>query len=287
MQLILVSGRSGSGKSISLHVLEDLGFYCIDNLPLKLIPKLLAETNPLHEKLAVSIDARNIVHSTAELGELLNEIQAKPDTHTDILYLDAQTDTLLRRFSETRRKHPLSNQTTPLQEALEAELELLKPIAEFATFRIDTSNLTMHQLRDLLYQNLRKQTPQQLSLLFQSFGFKHGVPSDTDYVFDVRCLPNPYWETRLRSKNGQDPDVKQYLLGHAITQELLADMRQFLETWIPRFAADNRNYMTIAVGCTGGQHRSVFCCEHLADYFTEASLAELDSQVQVRHRDMP
>lgn len=279
MKLIVISGRSGSGKSICLHVLEDLGFYCIDNLPVGLLPALVQEVSHEYEQIAISIDARNIPSKLSRFESIFTSLKQSTDNY-EIIYLDADDNTLLKRFSETRRKHPLSSNEISLNEALQRENALLQPIAELADLRIDTSCLTMHQLRDLLHKRL-VQHRGKLSLLFESFGYKFGVPGDADFVFDVRCLPNPYWQTALSARNGLDEAVAKYLEEVPQTQQLLNDIQHFLETWIPPFIADNRNYLTIAIGCTGGQHRSVYCVEKLAVYFKN-----LYPNIQIRHRDM-
>lgn len=279
MKLIVISGRSGSGKSICLHVLEDLGFYCIDNLPIGLLPALVQEVSSEYKQIAISIDARNLPANISRFESILTAL--KKSTHNyEVIYLDADDSTLLKRFSETRRKHPLSSNEVSLKEALQQESLLLQPIAELADLRIDTSCLTMHQLRDLLHKRLVGH-PGKLSLLFESFGYKFGVPGDADFVFDVRCLPNPYWQTALSTRNGLDPEVIKYLDDLPEAQRLLQDIQAFLEKWIPEFIADNRNYLTVAIGCTGGQHRSVYCAEKLAAHFKN-----IYSNIQTRHRDM-
>lgn len=279
MKLIVISGRSGSGKSICLHVLEDLGFYCIDNLPVGLLPALVKEIGHQFKQIAVSIDARNIPTDITRFDNILKALKQSTDEY-EIIYLDADDRTLLQRFSETRRKHPLSSSKLPLIEALQHEHQLLQPIAELADLRIDTTHLTMHQLRDLLCQRTL-QSKGRMSLLFESFGYKFGIPTDADFVFDVRCLPNPYWQAGLSSFNGQDLEVNQFLEAQPETQKMFNDIKNFLSHWIPEFIADNRNYLTIAIGCTGGQHRSVYFVEKLANYF-----GQHHSNIQVRHREL-
>ena len=280
MKLIIISGRAGSGKSISLHLLEDLGFYCIDNMPVALLPSLVKELSQHHSQAAISIDARNIPTDTHHFNHIMKEIKGLVQS-CEILYFDADDNTLLKRFSETRRKHPLTTDVIPLHEALKIEQNLLQPLSEMADLRVDTSRLTTHQLRDLLKKRIALNPSAYLSLLFQSFGYKYGVPPDADFVFDARCLPNPYWQPELRSLTGLDSTVNSFLNVQSETQQLLKDIKLFLETWIPRFIADNRNYLTIAIGCTGGQHRSVYIAEQLSQYFAKSR-----AHVQVHHREL-
>jgi len=284
MRLVIISGRSGSGKSTALHVLEDLGYYCIDNIPGGLIPALIEEMqqHPSNHKrkVAISIDARNLPENLKRFPQIIQTIdQAGIDSST--VYLDADDQTILTRFSATRRKHPLSNESTSLEEAIYQESELLDAIAGVADLKIDTTHLNLHQLRDIVTQQIAQQNSMQLALLFESFGFKRGVPVDADLVFDVRCLPNPHWENQLKALSGKDQPVIDYFARHRIVTEMLADICQFLEKWLPRFEANNRSYMTVAIGCTGGQHRSVYIAEQLARRFKQPS-----SNVQVRHRDL-
>ncbi|MCG8610539.1 MAG: RNase adapter RapZ [Pseudomonadales bacterium] len=284
MKLIIISGRSGSGKSTALNVLEDVGYYCIDNLPIGLLFPLTEEalTNKTQQlsKIAVSIDARNLSDQLADFNNIYEGLQAK-QINVEIIYLDAQSQTLLRRFHATRRKHPLSSSTLSLKEAIEAERELLDPLANLADLSVDTSQLSMYELRDLIKDRVAGHKRQELALLFQSFGFKHGVPADADLVFDVRCLPNPYWDESLRESTGLDQNVIDFLSPYPAVQEMESDIYEYLKKWIPQFEASNRSYMTIAIGCTGGQHRSVFICERVAKRFD----AMMDN-VQVRHKEL-
>ena len=280
-QLVIISGRSGSGKSTALHVLEDIGFTCIDNLPASLLPSLAENSTQLSDiRYAVSIDARN--HS-CDLKQLPDIILRSPiqNLQHKILYLDANDDALLRRFSETRRKHPLSNKSTDLHQAIQQESQLLKPIFELANISVDTSEMSYHDLRDFIKQRFLSTNEDNAAVLFQSFGFKYGIPKDADVVFDVRCLPNPHWKSELRSLTGQDKAVKDYLSQQSQVNEMFQDILQFLERWLPRYKENNRSYITIAIGCTGGQHRSVYLCERLNEYFAKAS-----SNIQLRHREL-
>jgi len=284
MRLIIVSGRSGSGKSTALDVLEDNGFYCIDNLPAGLLPELaekaLLQTELLQTQMAVSIDARNLPSQLKRFPELLAEAR-KRHIHCDVLYLDAADETLLKRFSETRRRHPLTNEHRSLAEAIRDEEQLLAPIIDNADLKIDTTNLNLYQLRDSLKLRLLNKPDPGTAFLFQSFGFKRGLPLDADVVFDVRCLPNPYWNVELRDFSGRDSCVIEYLDAQADVQEMYLDIHAYLDKWLPRFAASNRSYVTVAIGCTGGQHRSVYLAERLG----KAMRASLKN-VQVRHRDL-
>jgi UPF0042 nucleotide-binding protein len=285
MRLVIVSGRSGSGKSTALAVLEDNGFYCIDNLPASLLPDL-AERALLHTELAqpqvaVSIDARNLPSQLRRFPELLDQLRQR-GIQCDVLYLDADDATLLKRFSETRRRHPLSSASRSLKEAIDDETVLLGPIADLADLKIDTANLNLYQLRDSIKLRLLDKPEAGTAFLVESFGFKRGMPVDADLVFDVRCLPNPYWKPELREHSGLEPVVRAYLDGQADVEEMYQDIFAYLHKWLPRFAASNRAYVTVAIGCTGGHHRSVYLAERLG-----AALRASLGNVQIRHRDLP
>jgi UPF0042 nucleotide-binding protein len=286
MKLIIVSGRSGSGKSTVLHVLEDLGFYCIDNLPIGLLAPLTEEATGQSSpgrlsKMAVSIDARNLSGELSNFESLYHRLQQAGVT-VEIIYLDADEQSLLQRFHATRRKHPLSDDKTSLREAIGSEKLLLEPLSRLADLYIETTGMSMYELRDMVKQRVAGRREQELALLFQSFGFKHGVPLDSDYVFDVRCLPNPYWDTSLRRFTGTDQPVIDFLEKDPLSRKMVADLTSYLETWLPSFADSNRSYMTISIGCTGGQHRSVYVCEQLGHYFQSQY-----SNLQVRHTELP
>jgi len=283
MQLIIVSGRSGSGKSTALHVLEDAGYYCIDNLPVGLLSSLVQQMGPDSnddmKRVAVSIDARNAVTDFSRFPDIISKL---PQTiSTEILYLDANDAALITRFSETRRKHPLSMDGLPLSDSIAAERQLLEPIATLSDLSIDTSKMNLHDLRDLLNKRIVRSNKTGMAILFQSFGFKHGIPIDADIVYDIRCLPNPHWIASLRPKTGQDTEVVEFLEQQDSVKQMFTDIRGFLETWLPQFASSNRSYITIAIGCTGGQHRSVYFCEKLAKYFDKPN-----SDIQIRHREL-
>lgn len=283
-RLIIVSGQSGSGKSIALHTLEDVGYYCIDNLPVYLLREfarhLIASDGGIYRKTAVGIDARSRAEQLRTFSETLAELKAA-GIRCEIFFLRASTEVLLKRFSETRRKHPLTDANIPLARAVQLERELLEPIARQADLFIDTSQTNVHQLRDLIRERVEHRSQQSLSLLFQSFGYKNGIPSDADFVFDVRCLPNPYWEPRLRQYTGQDREVVEFLESQPGVDKMFQLLKGFLETWIPAFEAGNRSYLTIAIGCTGGQHRSVYMAERLARQFAAGR-----GNVLTRHREL-
>lgn len=264
MNLVIVSGLSGSGKSIALQVLEDLEYYCIDNLPINMLDALTKEMIAAkHEFVAVGIDARNIATELEQFPIQIKQFQ-KDDMAFEIFFLEASNAALLKRFSETRRKHPLSNTETPLEEAINHERKLLEFISSKADLRIDTSSTNVYQLRDLIKDRVNKTDNQNISIMFESFGFKHGVPINADFVFDIRCLPNPHWVAKLRSLTGADEAVIQYLDKHEEVNEMFNDIMSFMNKWIPLFEANNRSYITIAIGCTGGQHRSVYLVNKLA-----------------------
>lgn len=286
MKLIIVSGRSGSGKSTALHVLEDLGFYCIDNLPIGLLSPLIqeaaAQTSPGRlKKMAVSIDARNLSDDIVNFEDIYQQLQHSGMT-IEIIFLDATEQSLLQRFHATRRKHPLSNDRTSLREAISNEKQLLEPLARLADLYVDTTGMSIYQLRDMVKQRVVGRREQEMALLFQSFGFKHGVPVDSDYVFDVRCLPNPYWDPALRAFTGLDQPVIEFLEADPMSRQMVNDLSGFIESWLPSFGKSNRSYMTISIGCTGGQHRSVYICEQLGRIFSASH-----GNVQIRHTELP
>lgn len=286
MKLLIISGLSGSGKSVALHTLEDIGFYCIDNLPMGLLATfarhLMEESHGRPpERVAIGIDARNHPDQLQRIGAILGELRAQ-DIECQIIFLQADEATLLKRFSETRRKHPLSGKDVSLADAIAQERELLNPIAQNANLFIDTSHTNVHQLRDLIQERVGSGKSRDLSLLFESFGFKHGVPGDADFVFDARCLPNPHWDPNLRPLTGRDEAVADFLDQHELALTMYEQIRDFLQFWLPHFKADNRSYLTVAIGCTGGQHRSVYLTERLAAWFRERH-----QNVALRHRELP
>ena len=277
MQLIVISGLSGSGKSIALTVLEDSGYYCVDNLPANLLQEVtvyLKESG--HQRVAVSIDARS--RETLHLlpQRLADLRRQEMDVH--LLFLEAKTDALVKRFSETRRRHPLSDDRLTLPECIQSEREMLGEIHDLAN-RIDTSELSASSLRAWVRDFIGLDHAC-LTLLFQSFGFKHGIPLDSDMVFDIRCLPNPHYEALLRPLTGKDGPVIEYLDANSNVNRMFDDIKRFVDDWLPCFIRDNRNYLTVAIGCTGGRHRSVYFVERLARYFAG------NNQVLVRHREL-
>ncbi len=277
MQIVLVSGLSGSGKSIAIAVLEDIGYYCVDNLPLAMLMPLVAHLkHEGHGRIAIAIDARSSA-SFAQLPEIADTLRAQ-GADLRVVFLEAKTLSLVKRFSETRRRHPLSSDRVSLQEAIQLEREMLAEIAPLA-HRIDTSDLSPSALR-LWIKDMIGQDRSRITLLFESFGFKHGIPLDADLVFDVRCLPNPHYVAELRPLTGCDQAVVQYLEASPDAMALLTDIRGFVENWLPCFIRDHRAYLTVAIGCTGGQHRSVYFAETLATAFRERE------QVLVRHREL-
>jgi UPF0042 nucleotide-binding protein len=284
MKLLVITGLSGSGKSIALHTLEDLGYYCIDNLPLFLLAelsrRLIGRRDGAFDRTAVGIDVRTAAGELRNLPALVKELQSQGvDCRT--VYLDASSDTLVKRFSETRRKHPLAGGERPLEEAMRLERQLLEPILGSADLHIDTTHTNVHQLRDQIRLRLEK-SDAGVSILLMSFGFKHGVPRDVDFVFDVRCLPNPHWQTELRPLTGRDRAVAAFLETNPGVGEMFDDLSGFFDRWIPAFEADARSYLTIAVGCTGGQHRSVYLAERLGKHLAQQGLSVL-----LRHRELP
>ncbi|MCG6936258.1 MAG: RNase adapter RapZ [Proteobacteria bacterium] len=284
MKLIIISGLSGSGKSIALHLLEDLGYYCIDNLPIGMLSALADQLHQdrenTYDHFAVGIDARNMTGDLQQFPAILSDLKASGRS-CEVFFLEADDATLLKRFSETRRRHPLSGDEVPLNEAIIQERSLLEPIISHADLILDTSQTNVHQLRDLIRGRVASVEHTGLSLLFESFGFKHGLPINADFIFDIRCIPNPHWVPELRSLTGRDQKVKDYLEQFDDVDRMYNDIRQFLDSWIPRFEADNRSYMTVAIGCTGGQHRSVYMVNRLANYFN----AQREG-ILTRHREV-
>lgn len=284
MKLLIVSGLSGSGKSIALDTLEDCGYYCIDNLPVMLLEDFISHVmlvdKKTYAKMAIGIDARNQSESLLNFSESLDLIRSK-GIDCEIIFMQAEEATLLKRYSETRRRHPLTDLNIPLVEALKIEREMLTPVARHASVVIDTSRTHYHQLRELIRDQIGERDVRHISLQFQSFGYKHGVPLDADFVFDARSLPNPYWIPELRGLTGKDKPVIDFLNQQPMVAELFKDITGFLERWIPQFEAEGRSYLTVAIGCTGGQHRSVYLVDSLARQFKSPLL-----NVIIRHREL-
>lgn len=277
MRLVLISGLSGSGKSIALRMLEDSGYYCVDNLPSQLLPQLVGQLDQQgYDKVAVAVDIRG--------GDSLEMLPQQLDTLREqglepkFLFLDAKNETLIKRFSETRRAHPLARDGRSLAEAIAEERERLESLAGLG-HHIDTSDLAAATLREWVRQFIEAEAGEGLVLMFQSFGFKHGVPLDADFVFDVRCLPNPYYDTTLRPLTGLDEAVIEFLDDSPDVHRMREDIRRFVSSWLPAFIRDSRSYLTVAIGCTGGQHRSVYLAEWLAREFAGRA------RVLVRHRE--
>lgn len=279
-RLIVISGRSGSGKSTVLNTLEDAGFNCIDNLPPPMLPELVKwmHQSDTNNRVAVCIDARISTESLATLPEILNDIgdTVKPE----VIYLDAEDAILLQRFSATRRKHPLTDHHHSLAEAIDSESSFLAPIADRSDLRLDTSTLSVQELRQQIKQRLIRR-PSGMAIQFMSFGFKHGLPRDADLVFDVRCLPNPYWDKSLRKFTGKDKPVQDFLKKEPSVNDMYNHIEQFMERWLPEYEKNQRSYFTVAIGCTGGQHRSVYLTEQLFSTFNEKY-----ASTQIRHRDL-
>ncbi|MDQ7091206.1 MAG: RNase adapter RapZ [Methylococcales bacterium] len=284
MKLLIVSGLSGSGKSIVLDTLEDYGYYCIDNLPSSLldtfVSQIMQSEKQTYAKTAIGIDARNKSTGLINFKEKLTLIR-KLNIDCEIIYMQADENVLLKRYSETRRRHPLSNTQVSLTEAIHQEAEMLRSIADCADIRIDTSRTHYHQLRELIKNQIDDRDERYLSIQFQSFGFKYGIPLDADFVFDARSLPNPYWTPHLRQLNGNDQGVIDFLQAEEYVNDLFEDIAHFIQRWTPRFKADNRSYLTVAIGCTGGQHRSVYLANALAHHFKNQAL-----NIITRHREL-
>ena len=285
MRIIILSGLSGSGKSVALHMLEDLGFYCIDNIPAALLKPFISYTvrspESTYERIAIGLDARNTAAEIATVPQLIDELR-RSGIQCEVIFLLAGEEELLRRFAETRRKHPMSRDNVDLREAMAMERQLLEPIGYAADLVVDTSKMGVHTLRDLIHQRVEQRSVGRLSITFESFGFKHGIPGDADFVFDARSLPNPYWEPSLRKLTGRDPEVIRFLEGHTNVATLIADIARFIRARVPEYQASNRGYLTVAVGCTGGQHRSVYIVERLAEDF-----AGEFANVTARHSGLP
>jgi UPF0042 nucleotide-binding protein len=279
MQLVLISGLSGSGKSIALNVLEDASYFCVDNLPAPLLPQLVTELEAEGKvRAAVAIDMRGGA-GLAALPQQLRDLQQRPGVELRFIFLDARDEVLIQRFSETRRRHPLASDDTTLAEAIRREREALENLSSLG-HRIDTSNIRPNALRAMVKDFVALDERAGLTLLFESFGFKHGIPLDADLVFDVRCLPNPHYDPALRPLNGRDDAVVDFLEAQPEAMRMLGDIGDFIDRWLPSYIRDNRSYLTVAVGCTGGQHRSVYFAERLAERFSE------QLRVQVRHRTL-
>lgn len=283
-RLIVVTGLSGAGKTVVLNALKDLDYYCIDNLPIGLLIEFCQHIwegdHRCYQDVAAGIDARNPPDVLARFPSILRSLDSDEFT-AELIFIDAAEETLIRRFSETRRKHPLSSERVSLAEAIKQERRLLGLLCEQADLRIDTSRTSVNQLWNYVKERIARRPRATLSLQLTSFGFKHGVPRDADFVFDVRCLPNPHWETHLRDHSGRDPEVIAFLEQSPLVGEMVQTISAFLDRWVPRFEEKNQSYLTIAIGCTGGYHRSVYIVDQLAGHFSDQ-----DKKVLISHRDM-
>ncbi|EJP30860.1 P-loop ATP-binding domain protein, PF03668 family [Haemophilus sputorum HK 2154] len=278
MELIIISGRSGSGKSVAIHALEDMGYYCVDNMPLPLIPQLaefLAQTN---SSAVISLDIRNLPNNPNEIIDLQTQLE---HYNTKIIFLDCERNTLIRRYSDSRRLHPLSTKDLSLESAIDLEDSLLDPLIHQANHIIDTTHLSSHELAESLRMLLQGASVKELNIVVESFGFKYGLPLDADYVFDVRFLPNPHWNPELRPMTGLEQPVIDFLERQTEVHQFIYHTRNYLELWLPQLEQNNRSYLTIAIGCTGGKHRSVFVAEQIGKYFEAKG-----KKVQIRHRSL-
>jgi len=284
MRLIIVSGLSGSGKSVALHVLEDLGYYCIDNMPAALLDSVVDEVtlggDQPAQLLAVGVDARNRRKDLEALPDLITDLR-KRGIQTDLLYLQASDDVLLKRYGETRRRHPLAEHGTALRAAIASERAILSEVVNSADLIFDTSRTSVYELADAIRERIGRRELNTLSVLIESFGFKNGIPADADFVFDLRCLPNPYWTVELRGLTGRDSEVSDFLEAQPAFIAMHDDILTFLKRWIPEYIDVHRSYLTVAVGCTGGQHRSVYMADKLA-----AALRDVHEPVLTRHNEL-
>ncbi|MDH3607779.1 MAG: RNase adapter RapZ [Gammaproteobacteria bacterium] len=285
MKLVIISGLSGSGKSVAINTLEDDDFYCIDNMPLSMlltcIEHLTGTASIYYEKIAIGVDARNASKDIVSFPDIIAAIK-KRGIELELIHLEANEETLIQRYSETRRKHPLTKNGLPLVEAIHMEKHILEDLVLLADLRIDTTSTNVRELRSIITEQVCKKISSELTILLQSFGFKYGVPNDSDYVFDVRCLPNPYWEKTLRELTGKNTEVIEFLQSHDEVKQMIDSISGFIEKWLPHFAKENRSYLSVSIGCTGGHHRSVYVTEYLSKHFSDFK----DTHVSIRHRDL-
>lgn len=279
MEIIIISGRSGAGKSVALRALEDAGYYCVDNIPLDLLPQLTDILSQSQSSVAISLDIRNIPNSVNTLEQTLNTLQKYHQLK--IIFLEADRGTLIRRYSDSRRLHPLSLKDLSLEAAIDEEYRYLEPLIQHANFIIDTTHLSTHTLAERLREFLRGNSDKELKIVVESFGFKYGIPLDADYVFDVRFLPNPHWDPTLRPMTGLDAPVAEFLNSHTQVNEFIYLTRNYIDTWLPMLEKNNRSYLTIAIGCTGGKHRSVYIAQQLGEYFQAKGKI-----VQIQHKSL-
>lgn len=281
VQLVIISGRSGSGKTVALRALEDLGYYCIDNLPVMFLKELTEIAPQRYPRLAVSIDIRNIPEDDSYLESIFNNIKSDASIHSTLIFCDADDQVLVKRYSETRRLHPLSKNNLSLEEAILLERTKLAGISGFADLRIDTSELSVHSLSNEIVTAIIGTPEKRLVMVFESFGFKNGIAKDADFVFDARFLPNPFWEKELRSFTGLDQAVKDFFARYPEVDAYVDQIDNLLSSWLHAIESSNRSYLTVSVGCTGGCHRSVYIAQKLADLYHSRGL-----NVQVRHRSL-
>lgn len=279
MEIIIISGRSGAGKSVALRALEDMGYYCVDNLPLDLLPQLTEILAKNQTAVAISLDIRNLPESTSSLDQILSNIQQH--YATKIIFLESDRSTLIRRYSDSRRLHPLSTKDLSLEAAIDSEYHQLEPLLQHANFIIDTTHISTHTLAEKLRESLRGNAEKELKIVVESFGFKYGIPLDADYVFDVRFLPNPHWDPELRPMTGLDEPVARFLNSHDDVNNFIYRTRNYIETWLPMLEQNNRSYLTIAIGCTGGKHRSVYIAQQLGEYFQAKG-----KNVKIQHKSL-
>ena len=279
MEIIIISGRSGAGKSVALRALEDAGYYCVDNIPLDLLPQLTDILSQSQSSVAISLDIRNIPNSANTLEQTLNTLQKYHQLK--IIFLEADRGTLIRRYSDSRRLHPLSLKDLSLEAAIDEEYRYLEPLIQHTNFIIDTTHLSTHTLAERLREFLRGNSDKELKIVVESFGFKYGIPLDADYVFDVRFLPNPHWDPTLRPMTGLDAPVAEFLNSHTQVNEFIYLTRNYIDTWLPMLEKNNRSYLTIAIGCTGGKHRSVYIAQQLGEYFQAKGKV-----VQIQHKSL-
>lgn len=283
MQMMVISGLSGAGKSVALHTLEDEGYLCVDNLPISMLvdlAKKMSADPDSYGQVAVGIDARGEADPLDQFESVIMQVNSL-GVKTQVIFLDARDDILITRFSETRRKHPLSKHGAPLQAAIGTERALLGRVEQIADVGIETSNLNLHQLREIMHKRVLGLNRKPLNILLQSFGFKHGQPYGTDFIFDVRCLPNPYWSTTLRPMTGRDQPVAEFLEEHQLVGTMVDNISEFFLNWTPVFEAENRSYLTVSIGCTGGRHRSVYVVEQIFKRVT----SKID-QITIKHREI-
>lgn len=279
MVLMIISGRSGSGKSVALRALEDMGFYCVDNLPIDLLPQLATTLQKRAVSTAVSIDVRNFPDSAATFESILGQLSTL--FTLQLLFLDAERHILIRRYSDTRRLHPLTARISSLENAIDEENKLLEPLRSVADLVVDTSEMSVHELAEMLRERLLGKRERELNIVVESFGYKYGLPLDADFVFDVRFLPNPHWDPQLRPMTGLDQPVIEFLDRYTEVKNFIYQTRSYLDMWLPMLETNNRSYLTIAIGCTGGKHRSVYIAEQLTQYFLARG-----KHVQSRHRSL-